>query len=113
MPTETVTVDAAELAALRAIAATALAWYRGTRSGTDLHDLIGEHLAVLADPDPGLNLAWPEADREPVAGVDYLPADGWGYDRVDEVELNSLPHDRHLIGFSDDGRWYDEAGRAA
>lgn len=111
MPTD---VTPAELDALRAIAPVLVAWYRGTRSGLDLQDAIREHLAVLADPDPGLNLAWPEGEREPVAGVDYLPPAGdHVYDRVDEVEPDSAAHDRHTIGYSDTGRWYDEAGVAA
>jgi hypothetical protein len=75
-------MDADRLAALEALAAVALPWYRGRASGLALQDVIRQHLAVL-DPDPGRTLAWTKTDPEPVAGVDYLPADVEDFDRND------------------------------
>jgi hypothetical protein len=72
-----VIVDAAEYAALRAVATAALTWSQGTLSGLDLDETIRRHRATLTrDQDPGLHLAWPDAneEREPVPGVNYLPA---------------------------------------
>jgi hypothetical protein len=109
-----VTVDAAEYAALRAVATAALTWSQGTLSGLDLDDTIRRHRATLTrDQDPGLHLAWPEADQDPVPGVNYLPAeDRWGYER-DEADLDGPVHDRHTIGYSDTGLWYQQDGVAA
>lgn len=103
------------LAALEAIAAAAIAWHDGLTGADPIADAVRRHRAVLGPADPGLHLAWTEADQdpEPVPGVDYLPAGEWGYDRVDETEPDSPAHDRHHIGYSDTGRWYDAAGRAA
>jgi hypothetical protein len=111
-----VTVDAAEYAALRAVATAALTWSQGTLSGLDLDDTIRRHRATLTrDQDPGLHLAWPEADEdpEPVPGVNYLPAGSYTYNRVDETDLDEPVHDRHTIGYSDTGLWYRQNGVAA
>lgn len=112
MPADLVTIDANRLAALEAVTAAALTWRDGLTGADPILDAIRAHRAAL-DTDPGLHLAWPEQDQEPVPGVDYLPAGEWGYDRVDETEPDSPAHDRHHIGYSDDYRWYDAAGRAA
>jgi hypothetical protein len=112
-----VIVDAAEYAALRAVATAALTWSQGTLSGLDLDETIRRHRATLTrDQDPGLHLAWPEADKDPVPGVDYLPEDRWGYER-DEPDTETAPAPgRH--GFDptapDDGRdWVQIDRRAA
>jgi hypothetical protein len=70
-----VTVDAAELAALRALAATVLPWIDGLTGAQPVIDTARRHRPILDPRDPGIRLAWPEQDREPVPGVDYLPAD--------------------------------------
>jgi hypothetical protein len=108
------------LAALEAVATDAVAWSKGTLSGLDLDNTIRRHRATL-DQDPGLHLAWPDADQdpEPVPGVDYLPAeDRWVYER-DEPDTETAPAPtpgRH--GFDptapDDGRdWVQLDRRAA
>jgi hypothetical protein len=109
-----VTVDAAEYAALRAVATAALTWSQGTLSGLDLDETIRRHRAVLdQDQDPGLHLAWPEADeeREPVPGVDYLPEDRWGYEReVPDTAATSAPTPgRHGFDPTTDAEGWDWA----
>lgn len=116
-----VTVDAAEYAALRAVATAALTWSQGTLSGLDLDETVRRHRATLTrDQDPGLHLAWPEADQdpEPEPGVNYLPEDRWGYER-DEPDTETAPAPapgRHGFGPTapDDGRdWVQLDRRAA
>jgi hypothetical protein len=113
MAADTVTVDAAELAALRAIAAAVIPWYHHLTGADPIADAVRAHRDVL-DPDPGLHRAWPEADEdpEPVAGINYLPAGEYVYNRVAE-DADGPAHDRHTIGYSDDHRWYDKAGQVA
>jgi hypothetical protein len=94
-------VDAAELAALRALAATVLPWVDGLTGAQPVIDTARQYRPVLDPRDPGIRLAWPEQDREPVAGVDYLPADDqWGYRRDDQPAAGRVNH--HAIGYSAD-----------
>lgn len=45
---------------------------------------------------------------QPVPGVNYLPAGSYTYNRVDETDLDEPVHDRHTIGYSDTGLWYQQ-----
>jgi hypothetical protein len=69
------TINPAALTAQAAITTAAIAWSQGRISGFDLLDIIATNRPTLDNADPGRTLAWPETDLEPVAGVDYLPAD--------------------------------------
>jgi hypothetical protein len=109
---DTVTIPAAELAALRAVVAAALNWADGHTGADPILDAVRAHRPVLDPRDPRDYLAWPEQDREPVPGVDYLPpaGDRW-YTRAAE-DPDGPAYNRHLIGYSDvDGaHWYDRSG---
>jgi hypothetical protein len=108
---DTVTIPAAELAALRAIAAAALAW-ADHRTGADpVLDAVNRHRLLIDPRVRGLYLAWPEP-AEPEAGVDYLPPAGDRWYARDAEDADGPAHNRHLIGYSDpDGdHWYNRDG---
>lgn len=101
-----VTVDAAEYAALRAVATSAREWQLGRISGLAHADTIRTHLPAL-NLAPGRTEAWPEQDPEPVPGVDYAPRIGeWGYARLAEDD-DPAPLRAGIDGYVPAPNWPD------
>jgi hypothetical protein len=88
------TINPAALTAQAAITTAAIAWSQGRISGLNLLDIIATNRPTLDNADPGHTLAWPDTDLEPVAGLDYLPADVEDFDRNETaLEITDGDHD--------------------